>query len=129
MKILKAIAAGAFIWMLAVTSFTILENIPGFRESTTRQGIAVLLAMPCYAWLVASRYYRHVAQPNGLFVGLIASATALCLDALITVPFIEIPRGRSYDQFFTDPILWILVAENLTTIFLYWKFSVQKKRL
>lgn len=127
MKILKAMSTGILVWLLVVTSFTLLENAPGFKDSLFRQGIAVMIGIPFYSWLTASLFYRRNSQMNGLLVGVFSSLTALSLDVMITVPLIEIPKGSSYQKFFTDPVLWVLAAENIVTFFLYWKLKVQPK--
>lgn len=51
--------------------------------------------------------------------------TALILDALITVPFIEIPNGRSYQSFYTYPLLWLLVVINIATVYTFWRLKIK----
>ncbi|MCC9071078.1 DUF5367 domain-containing protein [Flavobacterium sp. F-65] len=56
---------------------------------------------------------------------MIIVTTALLLDALITAPFAIIPNHGSYHRFFTSKLLWILVAENLTIVYFYWKLKIK----
>lgn len=64
---------------------------------------------------------------SGLQLGIIMSLTALFLDIIITVPFVEIPNGRSYESFFTSPVLWILAFVNAFSVFLWKKGNKVKK--
>ena len=80
------------------------------------------------AWAGAAVYYKkeEVVSTNGFYSGAIMLATALVLDALITVPFVEIPyNGSSYSEFFTNPMLWVLVLENMAVIYLYWRIRIK----
>ncbi|MEZ0129588.1 DUF5367 family protein [Flavobacterium sp. LBUM151] len=43
----------------------------------------------------------------------------MILDALITVPFVEIPNGRNYYSFFSSPILWIFAGINIVTVYCF----------
>ncbi len=71
--------------------------------------------------LGAKLYYKKVLVTHGLFLGIAMSATALILDVLITVPFVEIPNGRSYYSFFSSPVLWFLAIINALSVYFYWK--------
>jgi hypothetical protein len=53
--------------------------------------------------------------------------TALVLDALITVPFVEIQNGRSYYSFFSSSIFWIFVDINSTTVYCFWRIKIKNK--
>ena len=72
----------------------------------------------------AKIYFRKTSQTNGLLLGIAMSATALILDVLITVPFVEIPNGRSYYSFFTSPVLWLLATINALAVYFYWKKKI-----
>ncbi len=128
MKIIRAILAGTFVWALIFSVFTITGFIPAIQEPALLQWIIVAAFIIPFAWAGAAIYYKkeEVAKINGLYSGSIMLATALVLDALITVPFIEIPyNGSSYSAFFTNPLLWVLVLENIAVIYLYWRFKVK----
>lgn len=72
----------------------------------------------------AKIYYQKVPNTNGLKLGIVMSLTALILDVLVTVPFVEIPNGRSYFSFFTSPVLWILAILNAFSVYFYWKKKI-----
>ena len=126
MKKIRAILTGSVVWVFVFTAFTALGYLPGIKDSLNLQGLIVGILIIPFAALGASIYYKNGNKDNGLLVGLIMVATALLLDVLITVPFVEIPNGRSYQSFFTSPILWILVVINITTTYIYWKLKVKK---
>ncbi|BFM41768.1 hypothetical protein CFS9_04090 [Flavobacterium sp. CFS9] len=78
-----------------------------------------------YAIAAAKFYYQKKHNINGFSLGILMSGTALFLDVLITVPFVEIPEGRSYESFFTSPILWALAFINTFSVYLYWKRKIK----
>ena len=56
-------------------------------------------------------------------------STAILLDVIITVPLVEIPyNGGSYQAFFTNPLLWILVIENVAVVYFYWRLKVRRQQ-
>lgn len=116
---LRAMFAGAVVWFLVISAFTILTMIPTL--SSTAQSLIVVLLMTLFSLIGAIVYYRRATGDHGVLVGVCASATALLLDVFVTVPFFEIPNGGSYVQFFTSPILWTLVLINVLTFYLLGK--------
>jgi hypothetical protein len=86
--------------------------------------IVAVLIIP-FAIFGASVYYKNGNNDNGFVLGIKMVITALILDALITVPFVVIPTGGSYLSFYTFPLLWLLVAVNMATVYLYWKLKVK----
>ena len=73
-------------------------------------------------------YYKNGAKTNGLTLGIVMSFTALILDALITVPYVEIPNGRSYQSFFLSPFLWLLALVNVITVYSLWRVKIRAKK-
>lgn len=110
MNYLRAILAGTIAWFCVVMTFYILEHISIIKESLNLQAIIAIFAIIFYAVLAAGFYYRKAEKKLGFQTGIVITATALILDVLVTVPFIEIPKGGSYQDFFSNPLLWILVA-------------------
>nr|WP_294932945.1 DUF5367 family protein [uncultured Flavobacterium sp.] len=121
MNYLRAVFAGTIAWFCVVTTFYILDNIPFFKVSSTAQAIVAIFAIVFYAWFAAWFYYKKAEKKSGLQAGVVITATALLLDVLITVPLVEIPKGNSYQAFFSNPLLWILAVLNIITVFVYWK--------
>jgi hypothetical protein len=121
MNFLRAIFSGIISWLCVVITFYILENIPFFKQSLTAQAIISVFAIVFYAWFAAWLYYKKAEKKLGLQTGIVITSTAIILDVLITVPLIEIPKGSSYQAFFSNPLLWILSVINVITVFVYWK--------
>lgn len=126
MKKLRAILAGALVWLCIAITFAGLSFIPVLKGAAYAQSVVVSILTIPFATFGASVYYQKGRKDNGLVVGLIMAVTALALDALITVPLIEIPNGNTYKGFFTHPLLWTLVAFNITTVYVYWRLRVKK---
>ncbi|MFB9108540.1 DUF5367 family protein [Flavobacterium gyeonganense] len=117
----RSILAGIIAWLCVVITFYVLEHIPFFKKSTTAQAFIAAFTIIFYAWFAAWFYYKKAAKKSGLLVGIVITGTALVLDVLVTVPLIEIPKGSSYQAFFSNPILWILAVINVLTVYVYLK--------
>jgi hypothetical protein len=125
MKTGRAIFAGALIWFLVLALFGVMDFIPATHQSTLLQGVIACVGIIPFALIGAQHYYKARDRSSGLTVGLVMISTALLLDLLITVPLIEQPlHGTTHFQFFTNPLLWILVLEDLIVIWLYYRLKV-----
>ena len=118
---MRASFAGATVWLLVIISFSVLRVVPGLKGMMDVQSIIVLLLTIFYSLIGSTIYYRDTAVDHGVFVGMVASATALLLDVFITVPFFEKPNGKGYADFFGSPVLWSLVVVNVAIFYLYGK--------
>lgn len=123
MKIGRAILAGGMMWIMVLTSFLMLSFVLGVKESEDRQVAIIAFFLVVYSSLTAAFYYKSGDNTNGALVGVVMSTVALLLDVTITVPFVEIPKGSSYVAFFSNPLLWVLVAENILFVYFYWKWK------
>jgi len=121
MKYLKGMLSGVFVWLCVNISFYVLENILIIKDSLGTQAFIMMICIALYAYFGAQFYYKKGYQTNGFILGVIISGTALLLDILITVPFVEIPNGRSYANFFSSPLLWILVLITVFIVYFYWR--------
>ena len=119
MNFLKIALAGMVVWLLVITTFTVLPYVAIVKESMTLQSLVVVSLMPLYSSIGSWIYYRRTGSNHGVWVGVCASLTALLMDVMITVPFFEIPNGGSYGQFFSSPVLWLLVFINIATFYAY----------
>ncbi|MES2652725.1 MAG: DUF5367 family protein [Bacteroidota bacterium] len=126
MNFIRAILTGALTWLFVVIAFGVLAYIPVIKDSLNQQALIIAALIIPFATLGAAIYYKNDNKGNGVIIGLIMVATALILDGLITVPFIEIPKGGSYERFYTYPFLWLLVLVNLATVYFYWRLKVLK---
>jgi hypothetical protein len=126
MNIKRAIIAGGLVWFGIFSLFAVFNFIPGIQDSVIIQGLLIGIAIIPFAAMGTAFYYKKGAGGNGLNLALIMMAVAMALDAIITVPLIEIPlHGRDHYEFFTYPLLYILVVENLLVIWLYWKLKIK----
>ncbi len=53
--------------------------------------------------------------------------TGIVLDACITVPFLMIPNGGSYQEFFISITFWLIVVEYLLLVILSKKIWETKR--
>ncbi|MFB3388344.1 DUF5367 family protein [Flavobacterium sp. LAR06] len=121
----RGMLSGLFVWTCVSISFYILGNIQLIQDSFYWQAFIVMICISFYAFLAAQFYYKKEYQTNGIITGILISSTALLLDVLITVPFVEIPNGRSYQSFFSSPVLWIFVLITVFTVYFYWKKNIE----
>ncbi len=127
MKTGRAIGSEVLIWSLVFTLFGVLDVIPATRDSIWLQGVVACTLVIPIALTAATFYYKTGSKFNGVAVALVMVTAALLLDVLITVPFFEMPyHGRSHFDFFTHPLLWIIVLEDVVIIYLYYRMKVMR---
>ena len=127
MSIRCAILFGCAVWIFVLTTFTIMSLIPGIKSSEFLQTMIMAAFIIPFASSGAALYYRNGNQSNGFMVGIVMVSTALLLDIIVTVPMVEIPyNGGNYHAFFTNPVLWFLVLENVMVVYLYWFVRIRQ---
>ena len=127
MKTGRAILSGALIWLLVLILFGVMDSVPATSQSQLLQGAIVCVLIIPFSLFGANIYYKTGDRSNGLSVGFVMAGTALLLDALVTVPLIEQPyHGIDHVQFFTNPLLFIIVIEVVLVIWLYYKMRIQR---
>ncbi|CAI2769204.1 DUF5367 domain-containing protein [Flavobacterium collinsii] len=125
MKYSRGILSGFIVWLCVSISFYLLDNILLLKDYFLIQAAIVMVLIVFYAIVGAKFYYQKKYNIDGFALGVLMSGTALFLDVLITVPFVEIPEGRSYESFFTSPILWALATINVFSVYIYWKRKIK----
>lgn len=126
MNITRLTLSSILVWVLIFCLFTLMSFLPTINNSTILQGLFIgVFLIPC-ALLGAYIYYRTGSKLNGFRIGIFMAAIALILDALITVPLVVIPHQGSYFEFYTDPLLWFLIVEYITIIFVYQKVRIKE---
>ncbi|TDO83058.1 hypothetical protein EV143_102322 [Flavobacterium chryseum] len=103
MNYLKILLPGILVWISVSISFYILSFVPLVNSSLNLQAALVMMLLVFYANESAKFYYKTGRKTHGFVIGLIMSLTALLLDILITVPFIEIPNGEIIKLFSIIP--------------------------
>jgi len=129
MKTLRAIAIGTGIWSLGVGAFVLSFFIPLIENAEKQANLILFLVVAPLVWFGSRMYYKSEQKTHGLLVGLVFLATAGLLDALITIPFLVIPNGGSYYQFFTDVGFWVIALEFLLVTTLYYRTRISAKTL
>ncbi len=76
-------------------------------------GICII---PTY-FIWTSLYYKKNSKINKLSFALLSGLAAVFLDGVITVPLFEIPEGRSYGDFYGNPLFWILMLEVIVVVY------------
>lgn len=127
MNYLRAVLSGVILWICVALTFFILEHTPIAKDSLNIQTALICILIVFYASFGASFYYKKGTSTSGIPIGIIMSLTAILLDILIFVPFVEIPKGHTYHDFFSNPLLWILTVLNVLTVYFYWKKRFQSK--
>ncbi len=123
---LRAVYGGILVWILVSAAFTLLGQAPGIEDPIDQQGLIIGLLIIPFAILAAAIYYRRGNRDHGLKVGGIMVLTAFALDAAITVPLVEIPKGGSYVAFYSAPVLWLFALVNIATVYLFWRLKIRR---
>ncbi|MFD1602420.1 DUF5367 family protein [Flavobacterium artemisiae] len=125
MNYLRAVLSGIILWISVAVTFFILEHTPIIKDSLNIQTVIICLFIIFYSSIGASFYYKKSISISGFQVGVIMSLTAILLDALVFVPLVEIPKGNTYQDFFSNPLLWILAILNIVTVYFYSKTKLK----
>lgn len=125
MKLGRTLAAGTMVWVLIFITFTIMSFIPIVKDSELQQNLILYVLLIPVVILGTKFYYKKGAATHGLLLGVVMSVIGLIFDALISVPYVIIPHGGSYESFFINPLLLITSIEYILIVFLYWKMKVK----
>lgn len=125
MKTIKAIIIGGFIWILGASFYTASYFLPFLEDLELQANLVLAISLIPNAWLGARLYYKWEPNMSGFKFGVIAVITAILLDVIITVPFLIIPYGGTYERFFSAPAFWLIVVEYLLIIVSYWNFNIK----
>lgn len=125
MNYLRAILSGIIVWICVVLTFYFLEHTPIIQQSLNAQNLIIAILIILYAWIGAFFYYKNGNKTFGLSIGIMMSLTAILLDSLLFVPLVEIPKGNTYQDFFSNPLLYTLAILNVLTVYFYWRLKVR----
>jgi hypothetical protein len=128
MKQIRAIGIGIIIWLIGVSMYTVSFYIPILEDPELQANILLSLGILPVVWFGAKLYYRKRSTIKGYWLGLIFFLTAGVLDALITVPYLIVPTGGTYYDFFTAIGFWLIGMEFILTTIAYWYANVSSKR-
>lgn len=125
MKSIKAIIIAVFIWIVGVSFFTLSFYLPILENVEFQANLTLAITIIPNVWLGMYLYYHWGSNMHGLKVGAIVLLTLILLDALITVPYLIIPFGGSYWEFFSAGSFWLIAGECLAVIYLYWRLNIK----
>ncbi|TAI48133.1 DUF5367 family protein [Flagellimonas allohymeniacidonis] len=120
MKRARVILIGAVIWILGVSFYSLSFFVNIMEDAQQQANLVLFVTVMPLVWLGSKLYYKKDHSTHGYRIGQTFFLVAAALDALITVPFMIIPNGGSYYEFFTDIGFWIIGLEFITTATLYW---------
>ncbi|WP_435623353.1 DUF5367 family protein [Flagellimonas sp.] len=127
MKTLRTIGIGTLIWILGVTLYTLSFFVPVIENLELQANLVLFVMIIPLVWMGCTLYYRNNREAHGLLLGLVFFGISAILDALITVPFLVVPAGGSYQSFFFDINFWLIGLEFILVTVLYWNFKVNLK--
>lgn len=120
MKVKRAILSGIAIWIIAVACYSISFYVPILPDLQQQANTVLFVLVMPLVWFGCAFYYKSGDKTHGIRVGQTMLLTSVALDALITVPFFEIPKGGSHYSFFTAWEFWIIAFEFLLVAAIYW---------
>lgn len=126
MHIVKTLSIGVLIWIIGVSLYSLSFFIPILKDATLQANLILSLGILPVVWFGTKLYYRGKNKAKGYWVGLVFFLIAGSLDALITVPYLIIPDGGNYFDFFTAIGFWLIGIEFILMATLYWYTQVRK---
>ncbi len=126
MKKIRVIGIGMGIWGLGVSAFVSSFFIPLLKDAQQQANLVLFLAVIPLVWYGTKLYYKSGSITNGFKVGLAFFLVAAILDALITVPFLVIPSGGSYQEFFLNLGFWVIGLLFIGVATVHWYLKVKR---
>ncbi len=126
MKKFRAIGIGIGIWGLGVSAFIGSFFIPLLENAQQQANLMLFLAVIPLVWYGTKLYYKSGSKTHGCKVGLTFFLVAAILDALVTVPFLVVPNGGSYQEFFLDPGFWVIGLLFIGVATMHWYLKVKR---
>ncbi|MEM9077544.1 MAG: DUF5367 family protein [Bacteroidota bacterium] len=127
MKTLRTIGIGTLIWLLGVTLYTLSFFVPIMENVESQANLVLFIGVMPLVWMGCQLYYRNNREAHGLLLGITFFGISAILDALITVPYLVVPNGGSYQSFFMDINFWLIGLEFILVSVLYWSFKIHQK--
>jgi hypothetical protein len=125
MSIVKVILTGFLVWFLGVSFYSISYFIPIIENIELQSNLILAITLIPNAWFGAKLYYRKGHKMSGAKLASSMLLVAVLLDIIITVPYLIIPYGGTYQSFFGGISFWLIAIEYFFTIYLYWLFKVK----
>jgi len=117
MKTKRDILFPIYAWLTLFISYIVIVYPFISYDLIDRPEYALSICIIPTYFIWTSLYYRKKSKINMLSFALISALVAVFFDGIITVPFFEIPEGRSYGAFYGNPLFWILIIEIITVVY------------
>lgn len=118
MQTIKVITLGVIIWVIAISVFSVSYYIPLLNNLELQANIALAIALIPIVGLISRYYFLKNSNASGVKTAVLMLSTGIILDACITVPFLIVPNGGSYQEFFISITFWLIVMEYLLLVIL-----------
>lgn len=118
MQTIKVITLGVIIWVVAISVFSVSYYIPLINNLELQANIALAIALIPIVVLISRYYFLKNPNASGIKTAVLMLSTGIVLDACITVPFLIVPNGGSYQEFFISIAFWLIVVEYLVLVIL-----------
>lgn len=128
MKIKRAFLAAVLVWVIGVSVYSASYFVHILADPELQANILLTLAVIPASLLGAFIYYKNGQQTHGLRLGAFMFATAMVLDAIITVPLFIMPLGGTHFTFFMDLGFWLIALLYIGMVALYWKLKVAEAK-
>ncbi|MEM9363487.1 MAG: DUF5367 family protein [Bacteroidota bacterium] len=127
MKTFRTIGIGTLIWILGVSLYTLSFYVPMMENLELQANLVLFVAVIPLVWMGCKLYYRNHREAHGLLLGLTFFGISALLDVLITVPYLVVPNGGSYESFFIDINFWMIGLEFILVSVFYWNIHINLK--
>lgn len=118
MQTIKIITLGVIIWVVAISVFSVSYYIPLLNNLELQANIVLAIALIPIVGLISRYYFLKNSNASGIKTAVLMLSTGIILDACITVPFLIVPNGGSYQEFFISITFWLIVVEYLVLVIL-----------
>lgn len=127
MQTIKIITLGVIIWVVAISVFSVSYYIPLLNNLELQANIVLAIALIPIVGLISRYYFLKNSNASGIKTAVLMLSTGIILDACITVPFLIVPNGGSYQEFFISITFWLIVVEYLVLVILSKKIWATKR--
>lgn len=125
MKFFRAIVIALIIWILGVSVFSLSFFVSILENAQLQANLILVFSVVPLVWFGSKLYFLTGTKVKGLWLGLAFFSIAALLDAFITVPFLVVPNGGSYLEFYTYPGFWCIGLIFILLPSLYWHLYVK----
>ncbi len=125
---MKTILVGAAIWFGGVSVYSLSYFIPVLKDVELQANVFLALGLIPIAWYGAKFYFKKESLDHSVKAAFSMLLTAVVLDVLITVPFLIIPYGGSYQSFFTGFSFWLIATEYIAVILIYSRMKANENK-